>query len=64
MKPFVIMTLGLCIGLCLGCSTIVKVINFKDTEFYTTTKDGETFYCISEYYMQQILDAKIKQVNP
>ena len=56
--------LGLFIGLCQGCSTTVKVINFDNSEFYETEKDGVKFYCMSDFYIQKVLDAKIKKVNP
>lgn len=56
--------LTLCTALCLGCSTVVKVVNFSDKEFYTEKKGETTYYCMSDYYLQQVLEAKIKQVNP
>ena len=58
------MILVLCTVLCLGCSTTVKVINFDENEFYETEKDGVKFHCMSDFYIQQILNAKIKKVNP
>lgn len=64
MKLLKMMMLGLYIGLCLGCSTTVKVVNLNDSEFYVTEKDGVKFYCMSDYYLNQVLEAKIKQVNP
>ena len=56
--------LGLCTVLCLGCSTTVKVINFDESEFYEADKDGIRFYCMSQYYLDRVLEAKIKKVNP
>lgn len=57
--------LAIFIGSCLGCSaTKVVVKNFDEQEFYETEKDGEKFYCMSSYYIGQILEAKIKKVNP
>lgn len=56
--------LGLCTGLCLGCSTTVKVINFDESEFYETEKGGTKFYCMSDFYLQKVLEAKIRKVNP
>ncbi len=63
-KIFRLAILVLCIGLCQACSTTVKVINFKDSEYYETEKDGVKFYCLSDYYLQKVLEAKIKKVNP
>lgn len=60
-------TLALCIGLCLifsGCGTTVKVINFDESEYYETVKDGVKFHCMSDYYLQKVLNAKIQKVNP
>jgi hypothetical protein len=55
----------LCIGLCLGCSTTkVTIKNFNDKEFYVEKKNNMTYYCMSDYYVSQILEAKIKKVNP
>jgi len=57
--------LGLCIVLCLGCSTTKVVVkNFDESEFFTTTKDDITFHCMSDYYIQEILEVKIKKINP
>lgn len=52
------------IVLCQGCSPIIKVINFNDSEFYETEKDGVKFYCLSDFYLEKVLEAKIKKVNP
>jgi hypothetical protein len=57
-------TLVVCIVLCLGCSTTVKVINFNEEEFFVQEKNGRTYFCLSEYYLKNVLEAKIKQVNP
>lgn len=59
-----VMTIALCTVLCLGCSTTVRVINFKETEFYTQKKDDVTFYCMSDYYVKEVLKAKIQEVDP
>ncbi|GEM_PF-2947857 len=56
--------LALCIVLCQGCSTAVKVINFNESEFYETEKDGVKFHCMSDFYIQKVLEAKIKKVSP
>jgi hypothetical protein len=56
--------LSLCIVLCLGCSTTVKVVNFNEEEFFVQEKNGQKYYCMSSWYMQKVLEAKIKQVNP
>lgn len=61
---YVIVTLVLFIVLCLGCSTSVRVINFDSSEYYETDKDGEVFHCMSDFYLKQVLEAKIKKVNP
>jgi len=60
-------TYVLCIVLCLtysGCATPVKVINFNDSEFYTETKDGVKYHCMSDYYVRKVLDARISKINP
>lgn len=62
--PLKLAILALCIGLCLGCSTTVKVINFNESEYYETDKDGVRFYCMSDFYLKKVLEAKIKKVNP
>ena len=62
--PLKIMTLVLFIVLCQGCSTTVKVINFDESEYYETEKDGQKFFCMSDFYLQKVLEAKIKKVNP
>ena len=56
-----------CIVFCLsfsGCATTVKVINFNEKEFYETDKDGTHFYCMSDFYLQKVVEAKIQKVNP
>lgn len=66
-KPLSLVILASYIGLCLifsGCGTTVKVINFKDSEYYETEKDGVKFYCLSDYYLQKVMEAKVKKVNP
>jgi len=40
------------------------VINFNDSEFYETEKDGVKFHCMSDFYVQKVLEAKIKKVSP
>jgi len=67
MKPLRMMIPALCIGLwlnCSGCGTTVKVVNFSESEFYQAEKDGVKFYCLSDYYLKEVINAKIKQVNP
>lgn len=60
----IMMIIGLCIVLCQGCSPIVRVINFDKSEFYTQEKDGITYQCMSDYYIKEVLRAKIEKVNP
>ena len=47
-----------------GCATTVKVINFGESEYYETEKDGVKFHCMSDYYLQRVIEAKIQKVNP
>ena len=59
--------LGSFIVLCLsfsGCTTTIKVINFGESEYYETEKNGVKFYCMSDFYMKKVLEGKIKKVNP
>jgi hypothetical protein len=58
--------LAICIALCLicnGCGTTVKVINFNDSEYFEMEKDGIKYYCLSDFYLKKVLEAKIKKVN-
>jgi hypothetical protein len=67
MNPLKMAILVLCIALwpsCSGCATTVKVVNFSESEFYQAEKDGVKFYCLSDYYLKEVMNAKIKQVNP
>ena len=60
-----IVILALFIVSCLGCSTTKVVIkNFDESEYYEVEKDGEVFHCMSDYYVQQIINVKIDKVNP
>ena len=60
--------LGIYIVLCLSCSgcstTPVKIINFSETEYYEEEKDGTVYHCMSDYYVQKILNAKIDKIDP
>lgn len=66
MRLLKLMILGLCIASCQSCSTAtrVKVINFDNSEYFETEKEGQKFYCMSDYYVKKILNAKIEKVNP
>ena len=63
--PLRMMMTGLCIVLFLGCArlTPVRVINFKESEFFKTEKDGVKFYCMSDFYVNEVLQARIKEVG-
>jgi len=59
--------------LCLGCSHATKVVikNFDDSEYYEEVKEDALipgqkikYHCMSSYYLEKILEAKIKKVNP
>lgn len=59
--------LASCIVLCLscsGCATRVRVINFSEKEFFTMKKEDVTYHCMSDYYVEQVLRAKIDSINP
>ena len=61
-------TLAACTVLCLVCegcaATPVRVINFSDSEYYETQKDGVNFHCMSDFYVQKVLEAKIRKESP
>ena len=42
----------------------VTVVNYTDSEYYTETRGNEIYHCMSEYYVKEIMQAKIEQVNP
>jgi starvation-inducible outer membrane lipoprotein len=47
-----------------SCATTVKVINYDDTEYFEMDKEDEHYHCMSSYYLEKILNVKIKKVNP
>jgi len=53
-------------GSILSCAgkTPVYVINYDDKEFYEVERDGDKFSCMSDYYLKEILQAKISKIKP
>lgn len=49
---------------CAGKTAHIDVINYGDKEYYQLEKDGVRYHCMSDYYLNEVIQAKIKVTNP
>ena len=63
LRAMTVMLVTSCLVGCTG-STGVNVINYDDAQYYEVEKNGKKYQCMSEYYVDKVLQSKIKKINP
>lgn len=49
---------------CASRKDLISIVNYDDQEFYEVINGDKHYSCMSDYYLEEVIQAKIKVHNP
>ena len=61
LRTVIALGLLLLLTVSIGCSRTIKLHPVTDKDIYLTVKDGDQYTCVSDYYLGEVMRARLEQ---